>query len=406
MAICRRKAKLVRHSENLEMQGKFVKKMILIGESGSGKTDLLNLIKNYERLHDKDFQVSEIHYFVKPRVGGPMTSDTTSCSTHRVDIGAFMIDIIDTPGLADTRGKEQNKKNIDNIIAALKEANYVNCVCLVINGTQSRKNSIMATVLNEVKRTLSPDILDNFIVVLTKFTDIYDLCFHVSILQDFGISTNSESTFMINNAYSRWCNAHKYKQSRHSTVVKSEFSAAFKTLNKMMFTIKYFPPIKTCEFGNFEEIVQDVDDCFVAIRLNLEYGMDLKKVREEIKEIMEHQIGKVEKQLSLPSVKFHQWWTYFLESPEEKDSLEDEKKHCESILKKQEEEIAKIEKRNNDGIEALFIKLDNFKKMGSNPFYFKNAIEIIETWRKEVRRMPEFNRQQEILERLTMTIRE
>ena len=121
MATCMSETETVLSGGDSEMLENNVK-VVLIGESGSGKTSLLGLFKNYERQRGKDFQPSEIRSFAPPRIGQSMSSVTTISSTHRVDIGEFMIDIIDTPGLGDTRGEEQNKENIANIIAALKEA--------------------------------------------------------------------------------------------------------------------------------------------------------------------------------------------------------------------------------------------------------------------------------------------
>ena len=460
------------------------KVMLLIGESGAGKSSFLDLIKNYENQRDKTFEVSEIRRFTPPPKSGlSMKSLTRNSKSYKVDVGEFIIDIIDTPGLADTSGAEQNQKNIDNIIAALKKAKNIHCICLVINGTHSRMNSLMKNVFTEVKRALSPEVLDNFIIVLTKVHDVYNTCFEISSLKDFDISTNFEYTFCFENPYARWCKAKEMKSLRDSEEVKREFLAAFKTLKKMFITIKFFPPIKTDEFGKFNEVINDMNKYLISMRLNLENDMTLKEVMMGVKVEMEHQIDVLRMGLSLPPRKIHNELTAFLDTPGirnivcmatkcnhnchenctcwftgtnwlvgfffrytkmcrcfkngtcqecghnykvhckqekryekvvddfefssvNKNNFEEQKKRCEHYIKKQEDEMAKIEKKNNKEIETFFVKLEIFKEMGSHPYYFKDASEVTEIWKEEVCKFPEFIRKQEVLERILITEQE
>ena len=190
-----------------------------------------------------------------------MSTDTTTSCLHNVDFSEFKIDIIDTPGLADTRGEEQNKENIANIIGALKMADYVNCVCLVINGTQSRSTSVMMMAMREIKHTLSPEVIDNFIVVLTKVNDAFNACFEVSSLEEFGLSIKSEHIFTFDNPYARWEKTKNMSWTRLPSLVKSEFEAAFETLEEMLSVIKPLKPIKTLKFGVLHEMVDKIKKC-------------------------------------------------------------------------------------------------------------------------------------------------
>ena len=272
--------KIVQRIGNLEnLDGRLGElfKVVLIGETGSGKTTFVELLKNFTRLRSHDFQPSEIRSFISSGVERSMSSDTTTCSTYRIDIGEFMIDIIDTPGLADTRGEEQNKENIANIIAALKEADYVNCVCLVINGTQSRLTSLMKKVMSEIKSTLSPEVVDNFIVILTK-CDIYSSSFEVSNLEQFGLSIKPKHFFTFDNPYARWDITKNSGVTRCPQVVKSEFEAAFKTLKEILSTIKPFKCVMTLKFGELREIIDEIEQHLPGLFKLYEDGVKVEEI--------------------------------------------------------------------------------------------------------------------------------
>ena len=86
MAICQREADLILQSGKSEMQGESLVKMVLMGESGTGKTSLLELIKNYEKQRGIDFQPSEIYSFIPSRLREFMSTDTTTESECQTDM--------------------------------------------------------------------------------------------------------------------------------------------------------------------------------------------------------------------------------------------------------------------------------------------------------------------------------
>ena len=59
-----------------------------------------------------------------------------------------------------------------------------------------------------------------------------------------------------------------------------------------------------------------------------------------------------------------------------------------------------------DEIEVLFKKLDSFKEIGSHPFYIEDATKCIKTWEEDVRKMFGFSHQQDVLDKLSGTIRQ
>ena len=67
---------------------------------------------------------------------------------------------------------DEDEKHVKRIIAAFKEVECINCVCLIINGQNSLCTSTLQYVLTEVMAVLPKAILDNVIVVFTNTADV------------------------------------------------------------------------------------------------------------------------------------------------------------------------------------------------------------------------------------------
>lgn len=118
-------------------------RMLLIGETGSGKTSFLNLLCNSKLIEDLGTAVDadklqKIRGYndlkIESSAERAMASKTSEAKFYRAELCSMKITIIDTPGFGDSRGLEQDKVNVRKIIEALKGEDYINCVCLVING--------------------------------------------------------------------------------------------------------------------------------------------------------------------------------------------------------------------------------------------------------------------------------
>ena len=121
-------------------------KMLLIGETGSGKTSLINLFCNcalIEHLGGDQLKLSEIQQFndieLEDSESKKMQSKTTGAKEYHTTLNKLEIRIINTPGFGDTRGFKQDKQNT-KIIEILKSKEHINCVCLVINGHNAHLN--------------------------------------------------------------------------------------------------------------------------------------------------------------------------------------------------------------------------------------------------------------------------
>ena len=116
-------------------------KMLLIGETGAGKTSLVDLIKNYEKFQDIDFDSNKIETFITENDTNKSTFSmdplTTEINHYELDLKQKKVKwtIIDTPGLNDTSNSAENQceKSIDKIVSHLNKDGSINTICLVVN---------------------------------------------------------------------------------------------------------------------------------------------------------------------------------------------------------------------------------------------------------------------------------
>ena len=136
-------------------------KMLLIGEIGSGKTSFLNLLYNCATVQALGcgFGNEGLEYFRQfnhiklentQSISDPMESKTNAATLYNVEVGELKVGIIDTPGFGDSRGLKQDEINVKRIIEVLEKEEYINCVCLIINGRQARASASLQYVLTEI----------------------------------------------------------------------------------------------------------------------------------------------------------------------------------------------------------------------------------------------------------------
>ena len=236
--------------------------LVLLGETGAGKTSLVELLCNYAKQHGTDFDPDKLTSFnkQKPRVGQKgMESDTTEVNRYELKYGDLKIHLIDTPGFEDTRGSEQQESNITQIINSVQELLYVNCIIFVINGSICRLSSLLIKVIQSVISLLVPEIQEKIIVAFTNVTDDCSLNFELSTLREnFGISIPDRYSYILDNPYSKRRRGIDKKKPLPREKLIKEFTSTFKTLDTMLDTIKHFEPIATKDFGSFHSTISDI----------------------------------------------------------------------------------------------------------------------------------------------------
>ena len=271
-------------------------KMLLIGETGSGKTSLINLFCNcalIENLGDDKMQLSNIREFhdieLEDSESKKMQSKTTGAKEYSTMLGKLELGIIDTPGFGDTRGLDKDSENVKKIIQTLKDTNHINCVCLVINGRNARLNTSIKYVLTEITTILPNEIVNNLIVVFTNTNDELELNFDIDELSRyFSNKISQDRIFYIENPCCKLTKA-KTKQALSSDAIQSlarSFNVTAKVLQRMNTTVKNFKPVHTFHFISLYRKKEEIEKNVITILAKFDQQRELdERIRAQQEEI-------------------------------------------------------------------------------------------------------------------------
>ena len=451
----------LQQAEKQSVQSAKIFKMVMIGETGSGKTSLIQLILNYSKQYvnaKQDYDLKAIQSFVEEetqeierKIG---ESDTTTSKKYSATFGDFQLDIIDTPGFGDTRGEKQQKENIANIIGIVKKEIYINCVCLVINGTKERLTEGVKMVLQEIVSILPPDVVNNIICVFTNVRDQLGLNFHAEILEKFQLKISEEYLFVLDNPYSRYNNASPKKLLKFQKRLMRDFEETHETLEEMFTLVKTLKPAVTIKFGEFHEVSQDIRDSFVNLQVQYTNIRELKDIFANVGcEESKNMVVTYTKTIVEHSTKNTVFCTHCLQNCHcECDcwlailfvslcnvfsdtplltwdfvcchcghSFKDhERSNCFYTKVKEEVYLTALDQKTKDEVlkkelapyheaieketEELKAKIKKFQCLSSIFFFSKNAVEAIETFKKNIKKIPDYKYAQEITAALDATL--
>jgi energy-coupling factor transporter ATP-binding protein EcfA2 len=173
---------------------KQVVSLVCIGKTGAGKTTLINTLMNHvmkKSYHDErviaitqlielrnpmteeqftckyECNLDQFQGRQSDRLGSGSTSQTTNAHIYDINLGDFTLKIIDTPGLADTTGMEQDKKNIEVIVKGIREVSKIDGILFVQKSTEVRLDISLKYLISEIQGMLPKGCEGNFFTCLT-----------------------------------------------------------------------------------------------------------------------------------------------------------------------------------------------------------------------------------------------
>ncbi|XP_072027712.1 uncharacterized protein [Amphiura filiformis] len=167
------------------------KNILILGETGVGKSTWINGFINYnyfadieEAINSREFRVlipsrftftqqgeekeiliGEADTNENMEVGKSATKKPRSYVFH---VGDQIIRLIDTPGVGDSEGIEQDKKNFDNILSYLTYYQEIHAVCILLKPNNSRLTAMFRFCIQELLAHLHSSAKDNIVFCFTN----------------------------------------------------------------------------------------------------------------------------------------------------------------------------------------------------------------------------------------------
>ena len=102
-------------------------------------------------------------------------SATQRCKSYVFHYRNHKIRIIDTPGIGDPRGIEQDQINFDNILCTISQLSYLHCVCILLKPNQQRLTVTFEHCIKMLFANIDKSASDNFAFIFTNTRGTYYL---------------------------------------------------------------------------------------------------------------------------------------------------------------------------------------------------------------------------------------
>ncbi|XP_055347714.1 uncharacterized protein LOC129594881 [Paramacrobiotus metropolitanus] len=163
--------------------------ILILGETGVGKSTWINGFVNFVTYATLDEALQEPVYLIpahfttldekyemqKVTMGKSDNEDETpgqSCTqmpkTYVFRKGNNIIRLIDTPGIGDTRGAEQDKKNFQFIMDHLSHYDSLHGICILLKPNNARLTVMFRFCIKELLSHLHRDACENIVFVFTN----------------------------------------------------------------------------------------------------------------------------------------------------------------------------------------------------------------------------------------------
>lgn len=267
--------------ESLDTSG--VAKILIIGETGAGKSTFINYLTNYFRKGSlKNLKVAvpskyrphatESFSHSEQNMQNTTQSKTDGCHQYMFAQNEKQYLFLDTPGLSDTRGAEQDNINISKIIDAVEGLGGLTAVIIVVNGAVARLTVNLQNVISRLRGNLPDTVMDNVIVVLTNSTR-YAANFTLQALELYG---NVYPYYMQNSAFSTdpstWT-------STALDALQSDWDQAMDELDAMRETLDTFKIKSVAAFKNMRDIRNEIKTLMHAAQVEVS---QIQKMQDEL----------------------------------------------------------------------------------------------------------------------------
>ncbi|XP_060776938.1 uncharacterized protein LOC132886372 [Neoarius graeffei] len=146
------------------------KTIIMVGETGVGKSTLVNAMVNYMLGVDS---TDRIWFEIIETKTDQSDSQTNVVTVYDIftEHSPFSLTVIDTPGFGKTEGRKEDLKVSDGLLELFHSSSWVHeidAVCLVVSSSTVRLTEKQQNVFNAVLSLFGNDVKKNLVVFITR----------------------------------------------------------------------------------------------------------------------------------------------------------------------------------------------------------------------------------------------
>ena len=243
-------------------------KMAIIGKTGTGKTSLINTLVNifegkcYEE--PRTIAISQVVKLNNPKTkdtsilemkcnmtefaskqsdvkGGKQSESQTQCANiYQFNTPNYNLSLIDSPGIGDTRGIEQDKKHILSVVQAVKALGQFNAICLVYKADETRVDPNIKYLISQYQNIMTKGCQDNIMICFTHVSNPYFIPAADS-LKEADLLTGKTPTFYFDNSslipFSAYINIPQRDQEAIKKMEKDKWERNYSNAQDMILTL-------------------------------------------------------------------------------------------------------------------------------------------------------------------------
>ena len=201
--------------------------------------------------------------------GGPKRSQTNDAKVYKfTSVNGVGITILDTPGLADTRGLARDERHKASIANAIKEnISTVNAVLILANGTVPRLGVATDYALSTLSSIFPRTLANNIGILFTNLSSSLSWNFDQNSLPDV-LRNRDDNQWLLDNPLAMWNKyqemktqpkVSKKKLTRHRNDVEEGYQRALEEISTIFDWLDVLEPQPTNDIMSLFETSQQIN---------------------------------------------------------------------------------------------------------------------------------------------------